>query len=113
MKGKIVRTKIPSIIEANGKQQDHIRIKDAQELTLHFKEKIREEMEELLAARSEDDILEEAADVFQIITDYLSLMDYTPEDLQTVMKAKSISRGGFINRLGVGIFLLNKIEEKE
>ena len=95
---KLVRRYTPEIIKANGSTPNIKEYyKDSDILIEKFKEKIKEETEELLESKSSDEIIEEAADVIQVIIDYLGIKGFTLEDLETVRHAKVIKRGTFFD----------------
>lgn len=114
---KIVRRKTPGIIEQNGAKPDYkIMRSDDKEMTKRFHEKIHEEMNELLAAKSSDEIIEEASDLIQIVSDYVQLHGHSEENLETVRKAKNIKRGTFLykNREGGdSVVYLVKVQRPE
>lgn len=101
---KMVRMKMQEIITANGNTPS-ITGYPATDSLDKIKDKIKEEVEELLEAKSSDYILEEAADVIQIVIDYLKVIGYGPEELEVVRLAKEIKRGGFISDTGMIAYL--------
>ena len=95
---KLVRKKIPEIIKANGSTPRIIDLhRDSPTLVKKFHSKIAEEMNELISAKSTDEIIEEAADLVQIVLDYLGTKGFTVEDLETVRHAKAIKCGTFFD----------------
>lgn len=104
--GKIVRAKTKEIIEARGSTPkflgEGMAAKNAEK---YFKQKLLEEVEELIEAQGIDDILDEAADVVQVVRDYLRLKGYDHEDLEVVRKAKYIKRGGFLDHRRIPFYL--------
>ena len=109
---KLVRTKVPKIIKQTGRQ---VRCTEVHHLDpkciTRFKEKLQEEITELVEAVAEDEIIEEAADVIQVVIDYLKVLDFTPEEIEVVRLAKEIKRGAFLDEKGMGKFLIN-VEEQ-
>jgi len=101
---KIVRTKMQEIITANGNTPEIVGYPAADSID-KIKNKIREEVNELIEAKSADLIIEEAADVIQIILDYLRVIEYGPEELEIVRLAKEIKRGSFISENGMISYL--------
>lgn len=103
---KIVRSKMPEIIEEKGNVPDFaILHNESTNIVEKFKNKIMEEANELLNAKSSDEIIEEAADLYQVILDYISLKKYSKEDLEIVRNSKVIKRGAFLNSQGSATFL--------
>lgn len=95
---KLVRNKIPEIIKANGSTPRVIDIhRDSENLTQKFHAKILEETTELSEAKSLDEIIEEAADLIQVVLDYVRTKGFTIEDLETVRHAKAIKCGTFFD----------------
>ena len=88
---KLVRDKIPEIIEGQGKKANY-HILSEEEFIEALKDKLIEEAKELKEAKTIDEIIEELVDILEV---YYSLME-----------ASDIS-GGTIYEVG-----LNKIEKK-
>jgi len=91
--GKLVRDKIPEIIESAGGRPD-FRVLAGSELQSALKAKLVEEAEEAHAA-SDGDLLEELADVHEVIRGILAYMGWSETDLRRVADEKRIARGGF------------------
>lgn len=94
--GKLVRDRIPEIIEEDGKEPVTRKLSET-DREKHLREKIIEEAEEF----AEDGSLEEAADVLQVLKSYVSLKDEDWEEVERKMRNKESERGGFEE----GIFL--------
>ena len=97
--GKLVRDKIPEIIEANGKVPK-IRILEQQEYCRCLEEKLNEEVAEFHADKN----LEELADILEVTYALAESLGYTQEDLLRTYHRKHAQRGGFKER----IFLMNQ-----
>lgn len=95
MYDKMVRTRIPKIIKQKGNIPDWKKITNADFKEKIFKEKLQEELGEVLEAKSQDELIEELADLTQVIMDYARLHGFDNEDLETVRKAKVIKCGNF------------------
>lgn len=109
---KIVRTDIPDIIRANGSTPTVTDIPmSARTAKEKFKEKLQEEINELISAKSRDDIAEEAIDVIQCVYDYVSLFNLSEEDLELVRKAKVAKRGTYISKQNT-LTYLKHVEDK-
>lgn len=64
--GKLVRDRIPEIIRASGRRPRVTTLAaDAYRAALH--DKLREEVDELIAATATDAVIEEAADVLEVL----------------------------------------------
>ena len=96
---KLVRDKIPEIIESQG-QKANIRILDPQEYTHHLEQKLDEEVGEYHKERN----LEELADILEVVYALAEAIGCSREELLTVYEKKHTSRGGFRDR----VFLISK-----
>ena len=91
---KLVRDRIPEIIEADGKtcicealsQEDYLRLLD---------EKLNEELAEYQESKS----LEELADLLEVMQAVVKARDWTVEELEQVRAEKAAKRGGFEKKL--------------
>ncbi|MCD2345865.1 nucleoside triphosphate pyrophosphohydrolase [Clostridium guangxiense] len=87
---KLVRDKIPAVIEASGKKFD-IRKADKEEHYKLLETKLKEEVNEFL----KDKNLEELADVMEVLFGLAENMGYSEEDLMKKRSEKREERGGF------------------
>lgn len=87
---KLVRDKIPQVIEAAGKKFD-IRKAEKEEHCKLLEAKLQEEVNEFL----EDKNLEELADVMEVLFGLAENMGYSEEDLIKKRLEKQEERGGF------------------
>src|SRR5947208_1625072 len=96
--GKLVRDKIPEIIRASGRTADVRQLdRDAYLAALH--DKLGEGAAELRGANSADKVVEEAADVLEVLIGLAALHGRTLNDMLRVASNKRSSRGGFVQRL--------------
>lgn len=91
---KLVRDKIPQIIEKKGGVSIW-HVADEAEYWQKLKEKLREEIEEFIEAES----VEELADVFEVINAIQGVKKFDSKELIRVMKQKAEARGGFRDRI--------------
>ena len=91
---KLVRDKIPAIIESQGKKA-RIRILDEAEYGCALEEKLHEEVAEF----QKDQNLEELADLLEVIFAAAEARGYTKEQLESVRSEKEAQRGVFRKRL--------------
>ena len=99
---KLVRDRIPEIIEAGGNScvtevlsdEDYLRMLDAK-------------LDEELAEYHQDQNLEELADLMEVIFAAAEARGYTREQLEQTRAKKAEERGGFAKRL-----LLKEVYEK-
>lgn len=87
---KLVRDKIPEIIEVDGRKCE-IRIADKKEHYVLLEAKLEEEVKEFLEAKN----LEELADVMEVLFGLADRLGYSEEDLITKREEKREERGGF------------------
>ncbi|MDP4179388.1 MAG: nucleoside triphosphate pyrophosphohydrolase [Bacillota bacterium] len=98
---KLVRDKIPQVIEAAGKKFD-IKIADKEQHYKLLEDKLKEEVNEFLTDKN----LEELADVMEVLVGLSNVMGYSEEDLFKKREEKKVERGGFDK----GIILENVYE---
>lgn len=87
---KLVRDRIPEIIEASGKKCEVEIVNDEVALEYLYK-KLEEEASELL----EDKNLEEIADVMEVLFGIAHKMGYSEEDVLNKRDEKNSTNGGF------------------
>lgn len=105
---KLVRDKIPEIIEKSGKKCSCSNIND-QEKDFYLKEKLKEEMKEFLEAKDEKEKIEELVDletVIRALVKYYSI--YSDYGFDMKVRDKILSRGNFDN-----FIKLNYVEDNE
>lgn len=91
---KLIRDKIPSIIEKDGKKAV-TRILDEEEFKIHIEKKLDEEVAEFHDSKS----LEEIADILEVLHALCNAYGYSTEDLYTVYERKRNERGAFSKRI--------------
>lgn len=103
---KLVRDRIPEIIEANGKSFT-TRILDEKEYHSELRKKMHEELEEYEATDNHEDALEELADMLELIHAVATAHGSDFNQLEAIRQKKAEKRGGFEKR----IFLMG-VEDK-
>lgn len=103
---KLVRDKIPTMIEKIGKQCKTSLLSEV-EFEVELKAKLKEELAELLAAETSKDAIEEMADILEVMKALAKLHNATLEDIEKVRQVKEKERGGFQER----IFLIDVDDE--
>ncbi|MEG2917834.1 MAG: nucleoside triphosphate pyrophosphohydrolase [Clostridium sp.] len=88
---KLVRDKIPAIIEADGKQCDVV-IAQKEEMGELLEKKLMEEVGEYIADKN----LEELADVMEVLFGLAKNLGYSEEELIEKRRVKFEERGGFM-----------------
>lgn len=99
---KLVRDNIPEIIKEDGKNCD-IRVLDDWEYVIELKRKLIEESEELFTAESKDRMIEELADVQEVLAAIIKVENINKDALRRTRSEKSIEKGSYSKR----IFLKN------
>ncbi|MBU3103931.1 nucleoside triphosphate pyrophosphohydrolase [Clostridium gasigenes] len=87
---KLVRDKIPAIIEADGKTCE-VEIASKEEMTKLLEDKLMEEVNEYLVDKN----LEELADVMEVLFGLAHNLGYSEEDLIKKRNEKLEERGAF------------------
>ena len=91
---KLVRDKIPEIIENSGKKCI-VEVMDDETYLKYLDAKLGEELDEYQADKS----LEELADLLEVMYAVAVARGYSVEELEQVRKEKSEKRGGFEKKL--------------
>lgn len=91
---KLVRDKIPVIIQASGKRCI-VRIAEKDERLCYIAKKLHEEAQELTSAITKEAVQEEIADVMQVLDTIALLFGITREEIETTKKTKNEKRGSF------------------
>ena len=99
---KLVRDKIPEIIEADGKTCKIEILSDAKYL-----EMIDKKLDEELAEYHKDQNIEELADILEVLYAAAKVRGYSIKDLEKVRIEKAKIRGGFDKKI-----LLKKVIEE-
>ena len=98
---KLVRDRIPEIIESDGKTCKTEVLNDEAYLRM-----IDAKLDEELAEYHRDQNIEELADLVEVIYAAAAARGYTIEQLEQVRAEKAVKRGAFLNKL-----LLVEVEE--
>lgn len=105
---KLVRDKIPAIIEANG-EKCKARILGEKEYIKELEIKIDEEVKEFLKAETKENAVEELADIQEVMLALLKVYGVSLEEFEDIRKKKSDKRGAFDDR----IYLEETYQENE
>lgn len=103
---KLIRDRVGEAIEKDGRVAI-IRTLEKQEFQDELKKKLMEEVNELLSAQG-DSIVEEMADVYEVLEHLLAVYGIKEEDLLIVKAKKAQIKGKFRKRL-----FLVAVKEKE
>jgi predicted house-cleaning noncanonical NTP pyrophosphatase (MazG superfamily) len=91
---KLVRDKIPQIIESKGKKL-LTKVLNNEDYIKYLKEKAYEELDEYYAAETDREAVEELADLLEVIHALANQHGFLIEEVEAVRKAKAGKRGGF------------------
>ncbi|WP_078592443.1 nucleoside triphosphate pyrophosphohydrolase [Evansella clarkii] len=94
---KLVRDRIPEIIEKNGAECD-VRRLETGEFETEAKKKLQEELEEYLEAGNAEQALEELADLLELIYCLSEHHGYSREELESLREDKAERRGSFYEK---------------
>ena len=103
---KLVRDRIPQIIEKSGSKFTTRTLDPSEHLT-EIKKKLEEEVQEFQETTNAQDALEELADILELIHAALPIHGATYEELEKIRMAKKEKRGGFEQ----GIYLIEVADE--
>ena len=95
---KLVRDKIPEIIENDG-EKPIVRVLNDNEYKKELEKKLKEEYEEFLIAEKKSERLEELADMLELIRTLALLEDEDIQFIIDIMDKKREKRGGFTKKL--------------
>ncbi|MDB5055807.1 MAG: phosphoribosyl-ATP pyrophosphohydrolase [Bacilli bacterium] len=99
---KLVRDKIPEVIERSGKAY-HTRILSDDEYKQELQKKLHEELEEYMNASDDQSAIEELADILELIHAITAIHNSSIQELEQVRLKKAADRGGFKDK----VFLIN------
>ncbi|RLL42664.1 phosphoribosyl-ATP pyrophosphohydrolase [Oceanobacillus piezotolerans] len=102
---KLVRDGIPEIIKSNGKKAK-VEILQQDRYILELKKKLREEVEEYQSASTNQEGLEELADILEVIHSLSRVHRASIEELEQIRSSKANKRGSFHEK----VFLI-EVEE--
>lgn len=94
---KLVRDRIPEIIEQHGEEYE-ARVLGDEEYTKTLKEKLVEEAKEVVGAKYEE-LPSELADVLQLVQDIAAHAGVPLENIEETRKDKEARNGGFKRRV--------------
>ena len=95
---KLVRDFIPALIESSGNKAT-VRVLEKAEYRMALTEKVIEEYKEFCSAESDEERLEELADLQELLNALTEEFGFTKEQVETTRFEKAKQRGGFKERL--------------
>lgn len=102
---KLVRDKIPQIIEHSGKKCSTRILRD-EEYLVELRKKFLEEFEEYKATDNSDEAVQELADLLEILYALAEIHGASRERLEQIRARKEEERGGFRDK----VFLVDVVE---
>lgn len=93
---KLIRDKIPQIIHKNKKQCETYKEENKNKLLKYYLKKIEEELKEVVASKSKEELIEELADLSEVMDGLLNNLNLKDSVLRAKDKKKE-ERGGFSN----------------
>lgn len=95
---KLVRDNIPDIIKSNNEIAE-IRILLDDEYKNELNRKLLEEANEVISAKTDDEIKEELADLYEVMLAKLKLIDSDIKEIEKIAINKRNKRGSFDKRI--------------
>ncbi|MHA7136599.1 nucleoside triphosphate pyrophosphohydrolase [Rossellomorea arthrocnemi] len=95
---KLVRDRIPEIIEATGKTFT-TRILSEEEYLIELKKKSFEELEEFHDAETREDAIEELADLMEIVLEFAKFHNTSLDEIEAIRREKAEKRGSFDKKI--------------
>lgn len=95
---KLVRDNIPDIIKSNNEIAE-IRILSDDEYKNELNRKLLEEANEVISTKTDDEIKEELADLYEVILAKLKLIDSDIKEIEKIAINKRNKRGGFEQKI--------------
>lgn len=96
--GKLVRDKIPDIIQQSGRTPHVVKLTE-EAYRAALSDKLQEEVAEMRAAHTTDTVIQEAADVLEVLIAIAAVHGVTLDTLVEAAQQKRAERGGFERRL--------------
>jgi len=95
---KLIRDKIPKIIDENNKVYN-IEIMNDEEYKNKINQKILEEVQELLESKTHEERVNELADTYEILEAYMAANNIDAREVEVKKDSKLLSRGGFKGKI--------------
>lgn len=99
IKNGLVRDLIPNIIKEQGCDCEYITIEDDNQYRTKLKHKLEEEAHEVTASHTKEDIMEELADVLEVIDCIAKTYDIDMEKVKDIKNNKKMLKGSFEERI--------------
>jgi predicted house-cleaning noncanonical NTP pyrophosphatase (MazG superfamily) len=97
LENKLYRDKIITWLESMGSIIE-LKTLNNQEYDIALREKILEEVKEIVLAKDKQELISEIADVLEVIDSLIVLHGISKDDVTHIKKEKNQSRGGFFDK---------------
>lgn len=91
---KLVRDKIPEIIEADGEKPD-VEVLDPEKKKKELFNKLKEEVNEVTEAQNEAGLKKEIGDVLEVLEEIIKCYGLDEGEIREIQKKRREERGGF------------------
>ncbi len=98
LQNKLWRTKAVDMMEQNHGSRIHWRYLDDQEFNEQIRIKLLEEVQEVIAAESRKNLIDELADLHEVVNSLAKVNHITKEEITVAQDRKREERGGFEGR---------------
>jgi len=95
---KLVRDRIPEIIAASGSEAK-TRVLSEDEFVQALRDKLVEEAQEAAPSTARSDLLNEAADVLEVLYTLINRLGLCLADIESFRQKRALDRGGFQERI--------------
>ena len=95
---KLVRDNIPDIIKKND-EVAVTRVLNSEEYRKELYKKLLEETNEVINAKTKNEVLEELADIYEVVRSISELENSDIDSIKNIAEQKKIKRGGFTKRI--------------
>jgi len=96
---KLVRDAIVKIFEDQGVTCSSFVLEDDNEYLEALTQKLIEELQEVFSAESNEELIEELADIEEVLLAFKKLLKISPKDIEAIRAKKHAEKGGFEKRL--------------
>jgi predicted house-cleaning noncanonical NTP pyrophosphatase (MazG superfamily) len=96
---KLIRDKIPEIIESNGSKYEVREIEDVEEYQQQLLKKVREEAAGVSRSRDREHFFEELADLIVVIDALKAAYNVDEAELREAIESNRVRKGGFDKKL--------------
>ncbi len=96
---KLIRDKVPAIIDQEIGASITYKVLENDDYIASLKDKLVEESHEVILAGNIEEIIDELADLMEVISALTETLGISHADIQQTMKNRKASRGGFSSKI--------------